>query len=113
MDKRYTPVYDLVYQLKSLTYGDKRHEITLTDKCIYSYIYYRYVFFSAKGCEYFDNQQAIADHLGTTTRSVTRSIKKLEELGLVVIDRRGRSNNYIVKWIEDVNLLINDQEIDF
>lgn len=54
------------------------------DKLVYAHMLQRYVFFSSKGNEYFDNQEEIAKALGVTRQTVATSIKTLEKNSLLI-----------------------------
>jgi len=59
-------------------------EITVHDKMVYSYIYQQSNWFKVNKKDMFESQDSVAMTLGFDRKTVNRSIKKLEDVGLVV-----------------------------
>ena len=78
----------------------KSKEFTPAEKLIAQYMLHRYKFFSKDGGKYYDTQSAIGEACGIDKRTVTRSITKLVDAGLLLsnkaIGKAGRNNVYIV-----------------
>ena len=61
----------------------KRKDLTANAKLVYTYMLDRYLFFTSLEKEYYENMQDIGDALGIQRRTVSDSIKTLEEVGLI------------------------------
>lgn len=84
---------------QQITYKNKTFELTLLEKCLYSYMRYRYTFFASMNQEYFESQQFIANNFATSTKTIQRAMKRLEEFGILKIDCSKKNNRYIVNDI--------------
>ena len=81
---------------RQITYKNKTFELTLLEKCLYSYMRYRYTFFASMNQEYFESQQFIANNFAASTKTIQRAMKMLEEFGILKIDCSRKNNRYIV-----------------
>lgn len=68
---------------------DKR--ITCTDLRVYLHLKYRYAYLNLKGKDYFESFSTISEHTGVSERSISTSVKRLQELGYIEVERRARS----------------------
>jgi len=83
----------------------RRKDLTSNAKLVYTHMLDKYVFFSRQDKEYYENLKDIGEELGLVKQTVSDCIKKLEEVGLVVVykkkvhstDKSIMSNSYIVK----------------
>ena len=84
-------------------------QTSLSTKIIYTYMLWRYQFFSVKGSKYFEAQDTIATMCNVSRKTVNESIQKLSSLGWVVCTRSTLpSSLYEVK---DVYGLYNKREV--
>ena len=81
------------------------------DKLVYTYMYDQYRMLKADGKKFFQMQETIAFGIGVSSRTVRRSINKLNNLGFIRTETNNtkdkRRNNYIVfdfTTIENVEL---------
>lgn len=81
---------------QQITYNNKTFELTLLEKCLYSYMRYRYTFFASMNQEYFESQQFIADNFASSVKTIQRAMKKLEEFDILKIDCSRKNNRYLV-----------------
>ena len=81
---------------QQITYKNKTFELTLLEKCLYSYMRYRYTFFASMNQEYFESQQFIADNFASSVKTIQRAMKKLEDFDILKIDCSRKNNRYIV-----------------
>jgi len=58
-------------------------QLNLTDKVVVSYVNNRAEFFENNNMKMFESQDTIADSIGVDRKTVLRSLKKLESVGLV------------------------------
>lgn len=72
-------------------------ELDSNDKVVYMYMKFRYQHFSKKGGRYFESTTTIGDAVGLHRNTITKCLAKLEQLGMLKIERtKGGSNVYIV-----------------
>ena len=84
-------------------------KLTPTSKLLYRYMLDRYQHFNRLGKKFFDNQEAMAEAIGVTSRTVLNNIKDFVEFGLVQKTATktvgaAHSNAYIVLDIFDKSM---------
>ena len=85
-------VYDYLLMASSIlnTETNVKIELTLTDKMVYSHINHHVEWLKALGKSMFESQETISNTLGVERRTVGKSIKKLEQVGVLLCNRQKR-----------------------
>lgn len=87
--------------------------LTPATKLLYRYMLDRYQHFSRLDKKFFDNQEAMAEAMGVTSRTILNTIKDLVEFGLVQKTATktvgaAHSNSYVVLDIFDKSMFNTD-----
>lgn len=77
--------------------------LNLTDKVVYSYISHHAEWFNSIGKCMFESQDSIGFSLGIDRKTVGRSLKKLESVGLIVRSKQKANNGFMTVY--DVPML--------
>lgn len=93
-------VYDYLLMANSIlnTETNVKVELTLTDKVVYSYISHHVGWLKALGKSMFESQETISNAISVERRTVSRSIKKLEQVGVLLCSRQKRKGVTITTY---------------
>ena len=89
---------------KTIVHNGEKIELTFLEKGVYSHMKYRCRFFESKNQDYFESQQCIADVFATSLKTIQRAIKKLQDVGLIIVTATSKNNKYEVLDYDDADL---------
>lgn len=92
---------------KTIMHNGEKIELTFLEKGVYSHMKYRYRFFESKNQDYFESQQCIADVFATSLKTIQRAIKKLQDVGLIVVTATSKNNKYEVLDYDEADLSLD------